>query len=155
MAIDYEGFVQEALRGVIRRILSDVARDGLEDPNHFYITFRTDYPGVDLPAFVKEENPEDVTIVLQHQFWDLQVTEEAFTVMLSFQDTPHRVRVPFYTLLSFMDPSIRFGLQFTPPSLEEVGGIPKTEQAVSSQGPETPLKPMTDNVVSLDAFRRK
>jgi hypothetical protein len=156
MGIDYEGLVQEGLRGVVKRILTDVARDGLEDPNHFYITFRTDYPGVDLPDSVREENPEDVTIVLQHQFWDLEVGDEAFTVMLSFQETPYKVRVPFYTLLSFMDPGLRFGLQFTPPPIENF-----SDHGV--KGPATPLSkkplpvPVTDgsNVVSLDAFRKK
>ena len=153
MDIDYEGYVQEALRGVVRRILGDVARDGLEDPTHFYVTFRTDYPGVHLPDFVKEENPEDVTIVLQHQFWDLQVADDAFTVMLSFQDTPFRVRVPFYALLSFMDPSSRFGLQFTPPPLENLGEPLLQKASETADGQEEP--PQEGKVISLDAFRRK
>lgn len=148
MAIDYEGLVQEALRGVVRSILLDVAQNGLEDPSHLYVTFRTDYPGVDLPSFVKDENPEEVTIVLQHQFWDLQVLETGFAVMLSFQDTPYRIRVPFYALLSVMDPGIPFGLQFTPPLLDEL----LTENSELSSGSE---EVAGDNVVSLDAFRRK
>jgi hypothetical protein len=145
MTIDYEGLVQEAMRGVVRRILQDVSKTGLEDPNHFYVTFKTDYPGVSLPGFVKDENPEEVTIVLQHQFWDLQVGHDSFSVMLSFQDTPHQVRVPFDALMSFVDPSFRFGLHFTPPVPGEEIESPGAPEEVSKKG----------TVLSLDAFRRK
>ncbi len=147
MAVDYEKLLQDALRGVVRKILKEVAEKGREDPNHFYITLQTTYPGVQLPDFVKEENPEEVTLVLEHQFWDLSVEKDAFTVMLSFQDTPHKVRVPFCALLSFMDPSVRFGLQFTPPSLEDLELTPSDIQEVATD--------QSGKVVSLDAFRRK
>jgi len=155
MTIDYERYVQAALQGAVRQILSDVARDGLQEPNHFYVTFRTDYPGVDLPSFVFEENPEDVTIVLQHQFWDLAVTSQAFSVKLYFQDTLYTIRVPFYALVSFMDPGSRFGLQFTPCPLEEL----KENDHLSEKNPsvawDTASEPREGKVLSLDAFRRK
>ena len=163
MGFDYERIVQDGLRRVVRSVLQEVSQRGLEDPHHFYISFRTDYPGVELPAFVKRANPEEITVVLQHQFWDLSVSDDSFSVVLSFQDTPHKIRVPFYAVLSFMDPGVRFGLHFTPPPPDEAAGLatdldvhaaPATEPA--SETP--PHVPVTDgsNVISLlDRFRKK
>jgi len=153
MRIDYERYVQEALQGVVRRILSEVAHSGVKDPHHFYITFRTRYPGVDLPDFVVEENPDDVTIVLQHQFWDLEVTDKAFRVKLYFQEHVYNICVPFYALLSFMDPESRFGLQFTPPSLEELACV--VDLPLTPRSESLDQTPKEGKVVFLDAFRPK
>jgi hypothetical protein len=111
--IRYDLLVHEALRGVVRRILSDTARDGLAGEQHFYISFRTDFPGARLSNRLREKYPQEMTIVLQHQFWDLGVTEHAFEVGLSFSGVPERLLVPFEALTGFFDPSVQFGLKFT------------------------------------------
>ncbi len=110
--IRYDLLAQEALRGVVRRVLVDAARDGLPGDHHFYISFDTRAPGVRLSQRMREKYPEEMTIVLQHQFWDLNVTEHAFEVGLSFGGVPERLLVPFSALKGFFDPSVKFGLQF-------------------------------------------
>jgi uncharacterized protein len=110
--IRYDLLVQDALKGVVRRVLSDATRDGLPGEHHFYISFRTDAPGVRLSQRMRERYPEEMTIVLQHQFWDLGVTEHAFEVGLSFSGVPERLLVPFDALTGFFDPSVQFGLKF-------------------------------------------
>ena len=154
MGFQYESRVQEALRRVVRDILEEVARTGLPDPHHFYISLRTNYPGVQFPEAVKKANPKEITVVLQHQFWDLKVNEDGFSVVLTFQDIPQTVYVPFNALLSFMDPGVRFGLHFTPPPASEIK--PKAEPAkpLESSGAKKPTLPQ-GNVISLDQFRRK
>lgn len=110
--IRYDLLAQDALRGVVRRVLMDVARDGLPGEHHFFISFDTRVPGVRLSTRMREKYPEDMTIVLQHQFWDLLVTENGFEVGLSFGGVPERLLVPFAALKGFFDPSVKFGLQF-------------------------------------------
>jgi hypothetical protein len=110
--IRYDLHVQEALRGVVRKVLAEVAREGLPGDHHFYISFRTKFPGVRLSARMRERYPEDMTIVLQHQFWDLTVTDHAFEVDLSFSTVPERLVVPFEAITGFFDPSVDFGLKF-------------------------------------------
>lgn len=110
--IRYDLLAQDALRGVVRRVLTDVARDGLPGDHHFFISFDTRAPGVRLSTRMREKYPEDMTIVLQHQFWDLVVTENGFEVGLSFGGVPERLLVPFAALKGFFDPSVKFGLQF-------------------------------------------
>jgi len=110
--IRYDLHVQEALRGVVRKVLAEVAREGLPGDHHFYISFRTNFPGVRLSARMRERYPEDMTIVLQHQFWDLTVTDHAFEVGLSFSTVPERLVVPFEAITGFFDPSVDFGLKF-------------------------------------------
>ncbi|MCB4770908.1 ClpXP protease specificity-enhancing factor SspB [Ancylobacter sp. Lp-2] len=117
--IRYDLLVQDALRAVVRRVLTDVARDGLPGDHHLYVSFDTRAPGVRLSNRLKERYPEEMTIVLQHQFWDLVVTELFFEVGLSFNGIPERLHVPFDALKGFFDPSVKFGLQFEPPSAEE------------------------------------
>ncbi|MDR6952205.1 hypothetical protein J2X65_001556 [Ancylobacter sp. 3268] len=117
--IRYDLLVQEALRAVVRRVLTDVARDGLPGDHHLYVSFDTCAPGVRLSARLKEKYPEEMTIVLQHQFWDLVVTELFFEVGLSFNGIPERLHVPFDALKGFFDPSVKFGLQFEPPPSAE------------------------------------
>lgn len=110
--IRYDLLVQEALRGVVRKVLTDAARDGLVGEHHFYVSFRTEAPGVRMSQALREKYPQDMTIVLQHQFWDLGVTEHAFEVGLSFSGVPERLLVPFDALTGFFDPSVQFGLKF-------------------------------------------
>ncbi|HEX8165739.1 MAG TPA: ClpXP protease specificity-enhancing factor SspB [Beijerinckiaceae bacterium] len=110
--IRYDLLVQDALKGVVRKVLGDAARDGLAGEHHFYISFRTDFPGVRLSNRLREKYPQDMTIILQHQYWDLGVTEHAFEVGLSFSGVPERLLVPFDAVTGFFDPSVQFGLKF-------------------------------------------
>ncbi|WP_454915622.1 SspB family protein [Xanthobacter sediminis] len=110
--IRYDLLAQEALRSVVRRVLLDVAKDGLPGEHHFYISFDTRAPGVRLSQRMREKYPEEMTIVLQHQFWDLTVTDTAFEVGLSFGGIPEKLLIPFSALKGFFDPSVKFGLQF-------------------------------------------
>jgi len=111
-AIRYDLLVQDALRGVVRKVLSDAAKDGLFGDHHFYVSFRTDFPGVRISSRLREKYPQDITIVLQHQFWELGVTEHTFEVGLSFSGVPERLLVPFEAVTGFFDPSVQFGLKF-------------------------------------------
>ena len=116
----YEVLVERALRGVLREALSYIAEHSLPGDHHFYITFRTDHPEVDIPDVLHDRYPGEMTIVLQHQFWDLDVEENLFGVTLSFADVPHRLSIPFEAVVAFTDPSVHFGLQFdTGPGEEE------------------------------------
>lgn len=110
--IRYDLLVQEALKGVVRKVLVDAGRDGLPGEHHFYISFRTNFPGVRLSQRMREKYPEEMTIVLQHQFWDLGITEHTFEVGLSFSGIPERLLIPFDALVGFFDPSVQFGLKF-------------------------------------------
>jgi uncharacterized protein len=110
--IRYDLLVQDALKGVVRKVLIDAAKDGLAGDHHFYISFRTEYPGVRLSNRLREKYPQEMTIVLQHQFWDLAITEHTFEVGLSFSGIPERLLIPFDALTGFFDPSVQFGLKF-------------------------------------------
>ena len=103
----YDVWVEEALRGVIRRALTWVSENGLPGDHHFYITYRTDADGIEIPSYLKAENPEEMTIVLQHQFSGLEVGPEAFAVTLSFSDLPQRLTIPYAAVVSFADPSVK------------------------------------------------
>ncbi|MGO4524379.1 SspB family protein [Microvirga sp. 2MCAF35] len=109
--IRYDLLVQDALKGVVRKVLID-SKDGLPGEHHFYISFQTDFPGVRLSNRLREKYPQEMTIVLQHQFWDLNVTEHTFEVGLSFSGIPERLLIPFDALTGFFDPSVQFGLKF-------------------------------------------
>jgi hypothetical protein len=124
--IRYDLLVQDALKGVVRKVLADAAKEGLSGDHHFYVSFRTDFPGVRLSQRLREKYPQDMTIVLQHQFWDLSLTEHAFEVGLSFSGVPERLVVPFSALTGFFDPSVQFGLKF------EIG------EAAAAEGGEAP-----------------
>ena len=110
--LHYDRMVEEALRGVMTRALTITASQGLPGEHHFYITFRTRFPGVVLPDYLLEKHPDEMTILLQHQFWGLEVSEIAFEVTLSFNKVNERLRVPFAAVTGFADPSCKFGLQF-------------------------------------------
>ena len=110
--IRYDLLVQDALRGVVRHVLSDVARNGLQGEHHFFITFKTATPGLRLSNRMRERYPDEMTIILQHQFWGLAVTEPGFEVGLSFNNMPERLFVPYAAITMFQDPSVTFGLKF-------------------------------------------
>jgi uncharacterized protein len=110
--IRYDLLTQQALRAVVRNVLTDVAKKGLPGEHHFYITFDTEADGVKLSPRLREQFPEEMTVILQHQFWDLAVTEDGFEVGLSFGGVPERVGAPFEAVNAFFDPSVQFGLQF-------------------------------------------
>jgi len=131
--IRYDILTQDALRGVIRIVLEDAAKNGLPGDHHFYISFDTRTEGVRLSQRMRAQYPEEMTIVLQHQFWDLVVTEDGFEVGLSFGGVPERLGVPFAALKGFFDPSVQFGLQF-----EQVG---EAEGATDDSAPESAAAP--------------
>ena len=112
--IPYDEIVQEALRAVVGRVLGEVESSGghLPGAHHFYITFKTRAPGVSIPPHLRERFPDEMTIVLQNKFWDLSVTEEGFSVGLSFNQIPAKLQVPFSAITAFVDPAVDFGLQF-------------------------------------------
>jgi len=159
---DYEHMVQSALRGVVRSVLDDVSKHGLLGNHHFYIAFRTDYPGVIVPDHLRERYPEEITIVLQHQYWNLRVHEEHFEVQLSFNKKPETLFIPFAALSGFMDPSVQFGLQLQPmaPPADaqdhqfDTGPEPDDEEEAAPPAPQAETATDGSNVVALDVFRK-
>ena len=145
--------VQAALRGVVREVLSRTAQDGLRGAHHFYVSFRTDAPGVVLPVHLLDQYPEEMTIILQHQFWDLQVGDQEFTVTLRFQNRPEQLTIPFSAVTSFADPSVKFGLQFEVPAVKSrnTAALPVN---VSAEEASTPPRQAAE-IVTLDKFRKK
>lgn len=153
----YDRMVEKALRGVAKQAVEEVMRDGLPGDHHFYITFLTDYEGVQIPDYLRERYPGEMTIVLQYQFYDLGVDDEFLRVTLSFNNVPEKLVVPLQAITIFADPSVNFALQFQP--LDNVNydddpdGEPEDE-------PTAKKKKKSDNgekgeVVSLDQFRKK
>lgn len=110
--IRYDVLAQEAMRGVVKKVLTEVLRVGLPGEHHFYITFNTQAPGVRISSRLRERYPEEMTIVVQHQFWDMEVNSQSFEIGLAFSGVPERLLVPFGSIKSFVDPSVQFGLQF-------------------------------------------
>ncbi len=173
--IRYDLLAQAALRGVVRTVLIDAAKNGLPGEHHFKISFATAAPGVKLSDRMRAQYPQNMTIILQHQFWDLTVREDAFEVGLSFGGVPEKLTIPFEAVTAFFDPTVQFGLQFTPadPDLEgEVDtGTEPAEPPVSAQkaavgpskanslpAPDAKPQPAAGSgaeVVSLDRFRKK
>ncbi|WP_454684275.1 SspB family protein [Ancylobacter moscoviensis] len=137
--IRYDLLVQDALRGVVRRVLTDVARDGLPGDHHLYVSFDTQAPGVRLSPRLKERYPEEMTVVLQHQFWDLVVTDQFFEVGLSFNGIPERLHIPFAALKGFFDPSVKFGLQFEPMTDDELEDADEEAEEPVAPAPVTPI----------------
>ncbi|MFD1328538.1 SspB family protein [Mycoplana ramosa] len=166
--IRYDILAQDALRSVIRKVLSEVAATGhLPGDHHFFITFLTGAPGVRISQHLKSKYPEQMTIVVQHQFWDLKVTESQFEIGLSFSDTPEKLVIPFNAIRGFYDPSVSFELEFDVAAGEEeendaaeVTAYPaeKAEEAVDetpNAGGDDDGKKPGGSVVSLDSFRKK
>ena len=177
--LHYDRLVEEALKGVVKRVLDKTAVDGLPGGHHFYITFRTAYPGVQIPSHLREKHPDEMTIVLQHQFWGLEVDDIGFSVTLTFNKVNERLIIPFAAVSGFTDPSAKFGLQFH----VDMDGVNAAEAAATAliedalerldestkdfddafagsddnDGARTDLAAGDDTgkVVALDAFRKK
>jgi hypothetical protein len=157
--LPYDDWTEQALRHVIRSALAHAARHGLPGEHHFYLTFRTDHPGVVIPQRLRAQYPQEMTIVLQHQFWDLAVDEDAGTmsVGLSFGGVPSTLVIPLAAITAFADPYVRYGLRFraeaqepeAAPAEAPVPAPPGATEATPGEKPQTP------QVVSLDAFRRR
>jgi hypothetical protein len=169
--IRYDVLARDALRGVLRRVLNDAAEHGLPGEHHFFITFLSKADGVKLSPRLLAQYPEEMTIILQHQFWDLVVTEDRFEVGLSFGGIPERLVVPFASIKSFFDPSVQFGLQFDPqenasetasempasanlPAVPPASGLPAAAP-VAGNGGEPPRGNEGATVVRIDRFRKK
>jgi len=148
----YDKMMEQALRGVVREALKVAASRGLPGTHHFYVTFRTRAPGAILPDHLFAKYPDDMTIVLEHQFWDLEIGEDAFSVTLSFQSKPARLTVPFAAITAFADPSVKFVLQFQN-GAGEANAAPDSIPARPETPPKTESKP--GEVVTLDSFRKK
>ena len=153
---DYPKMVETAFRGVMREALARTAREGLPGDHHFYVTFRTHAPGVAIPSYLRSKFPDEMTIVLQHQFRALEVGEDAFSVNLSFQSRSERLRIPFAAVTTFADPSVNFGLQFEVPSPPpaEVTALPAQIPPPEPEKPTEPARPAAE-VVTLDKFRKR
>lgn len=145
--IDYPELVNEALRSVARRVLDRVAEEGLPGDHHFLITFSTDHPDLELSPSLRETYPEEMTIVLQNQFWDLVVEDDAFAVSVRFGGEPQRLRIPWRAVKSFVDPAAEFGLRFDSPAPDSDEPNPDDESADLLDEP--------GEVVSLDEFRNR
>jgi len=178
-ALRYDRMVQEALRGVVGRALAHVAEHGLPGNHHFYITFRTAHPGVRMSEALRSRFPSEMTIVLQHQFWDLEVGRESFAVTLSFADVAERLSIPYQAVATFADPEVSFGLRFD--AGQEDAGAGEADGAAPLPDPAEPAtaesstrdtpdrnfvvfgnkeeestdEEPADKVVSFDTFRKR
>ena len=183
--IRYDLLVQEALRSVVRKVLGDAARNGLPGEHHFNIAFKTQAPGVIIPAAVFQRYPDEMAIILQHEFWDLEVTNDAFAVSLNFSRKPERLTIPFDSITGFSDPSVPFGFKLEPRVATETAKGPappreaarKSDPSAAAPPPAAPTKAGAAasaktaesgakkaerpreaepaKVVSIDAFRNK
>ena len=158
--IGYDHLMQDALRGVVRAALQEAASPrGLPGKHHFYVTFRTHAPGVVIPDHLSTRYPDEMTIVLEHQFWDLEVYPDRFRVILKFSGQPHPIVIPLAAITRFFDPSVKFGLQFEHAHNDEARMV-SGDSAPASAPPQAAAQdaepPQASNsVVSLDAFRKK
>jgi uncharacterized protein len=153
----YEKMVERALRGVVRDALRRAGREGLRSAHHFYIVFATRMPGVTIPDQLRAKYPDEMAIVLQHQFWDLDVTEQGFSVTLSFQKQLERLVIPFAAVRSFADPSVNFALEFATPESQEAkaAGVPAPIATVPQPSDQPAAEKGTAEVVTLDSFRKR
>ena len=154
----YDKMVERALRGVIRDALVRAAQEGLKSAHHFYIGFATKAPGVAIPARLVERYPDEMTIVLQHQFWDLDVGDEQFSVLLSFDKQAERLTIPFAAIRSFADPSVEFALAFAEPSApasNETAALPVPAEKPAKAAAAPAEKEERGQVVALDSFRKR
>jgi hypothetical protein len=169
--IRYDLLAQDALRGLVRKVLSDTAKSGLPGEHHFSISFRTDADGVKMSPRLRAQFPQEMTIILQYQFWDLRVTDTGFEVGLSFGGVPEKLTIPFAAIKSFFDPSVQFGLQFE--TIEVEAPVASDQAAAQPAAPSADVQPApvaaTDEsktaeaesgrpsgeVVRLDRFRKK
>ncbi len=155
--LGYDRMMERAIRGVVREALAVAATKGLPGAHHFYITFRTRARGVEIPDHLLARYPEEMTVVLEHQFWDLEVREDAFSVTLSFSNKPARLTIPFAAIATFADPSVQFGLQFKHADGEAAMPVPTKPAAAEEAAKPPKLKAAgtPGEVVTLDSFRKK
>ncbi len=169
--IDYPGLIDSAMRNVVREALIHVDKFGLPGEHHFFISFQTNFPGVSISPQLKARYPEEITIVVQHQFWDLKITDKQFSLMLSFNNIPEKLVVPFDALTAFADPSIKFGLQFhgkapantseteEPVSCPATGRTGKEKPPMAAFDEDAPTEESEaandEKVISLEAFRKR
>ncbi len=152
----YDKMVERALRGVVREALTFVAtRKTLPGEHHFFVTFDTGYEGVQIPDYLRLQYPDEMTIVLQYQFYDLEVTAETLKVTLSFNNKLERLIVPLEAITTFADPAVSFALQFQTAQMEYEEGEDGEEVSFEPQSPKILPKGGTAEVVTLDAFRKK
>ena len=150
---DYPGMVETALRGVVREALARTAREGLRGAHHFYLSFRTGAPGVAIADYLQAKYPEEMTIVLQHQFWGLDVREQDFSVTLSFHNQPEQLTIPFAAVVSFADPSVNFALQFDIAAAKPPGPPALPAKTPDQLLPDAPRQ--AAEIVTLDKFRKR
>lgn len=168
--IDYPGLIDSAMRNVVREALIHIDRFGLPGEHHFFISFQTNYPGVSISPQLKARYPEEITIVIQHQFWDLKIAKDHFSIMLSFNNIPEKLVVPFDALTAFADPSIKFGLQFhgkrpanageddsvACPATGRTGNEKPSMAAFEEDAPTEEAEVANDEkVISLESFRKR
>ncbi len=151
----YDKMVERALRGVVQESVQEVIDHGLVDDHHFYITFLTEYPGVEIPEYLKERYPGEMTIVLQYQFHDLEVDEKSFRVTLSFNNVPERLIIPLPAITIFADPSVNFALQFQPVDHDMEDGPDDDDPTGTKSEEKAKSGSEKGEVVSLDQFRKK
>ena len=152
--LPYEDWIETAMRQVVAQAITHVAANGLPGDHHFYLTFRTDHPGVVIPPRLRAQYPQEMTIVLQHQFWDLKMDNEAglISVGLSFGGVPASLVIPLSAVTGFADPHVRYGLRFRAAALPEPA---ETSEETAEPADESAKPNETPQVVSLDAFRRR
>lgn len=173
--IGYQALTDRALRGVVRDALRRIEKSGLIGAHHFYLTFKTHAEGVDIPEFLKEQYPDEMTIIIQHQYWALKVKDDYFEVTLTFKKLPAPLHIPFDALTAFFDPGVQFGLQFraegeaaakpAPGPAPVAGAVPEpgaeapdpvpAKPAAADKKPAPAEKAGPGEVVSLDSFRKK
>ncbi|WP_156950685.1 SspB family protein [Terasakiella pusilla] len=156
----YDRWIEDALKSVVRKALSYCQQNGLPGEHHFYVTFATDHPAVIMPDSLRDQYPEEITIVIEHEYWDLEVTDEYFDIVLSFNDIKTPIHVPFEAITGFADPSVKFGLQFKMELLDDSDDLdddddPDDDPVADDFSAEKDEDENKDNVVALDAFRKK
>ncbi|NDF12837.1 MAG: hypothetical protein EB060_08530 [Proteobacteria bacterium] len=163
--MDYGRLIDEAMHNIVKKALLLVAEHGLPGDHHFYISFLTEAPGVMIGEDLKKKYPDEMTIVVQHQYWDLEIEEDRFSVVLSFDNVKQNLTIPFHSITSFADPSVRFGLQFrrsgSEEEVEDGDEGTKPPAPTSGKGSKSKAKSKaketsnSNNVVTLDSFRKK
>ena len=150
--IDYGNLMHNAMRSLIQDVLTEVKNNGLPGEHHFFITFDTNHAGVEMASWLKDRYPTEITVVMQHWYDDLEVKDDGFSVTLNFGDTPEHLVIPYEAILTFVDPSVEFGLRFE--TNEEDEDTDEQNPTVSEQSNKDDTKKETGQVVSLDNFRK-
>lgn len=151
--LDYARLIDDAMHYVVKKVLVEINENGLPGEHHFFITFRTDAEGVMISDELRNKYPDEMTIVIQHQFYDLEVTDDYFSIVLSFDHVKQNLTIPFSALVSFVDPSVKFGLQFNSSYIDEGEEDIFDDLTEKDYKLEDDELPKASNVVTLDAFR--